>query len=132
MSHKTSAIVITCIDFRFQEYIDKWLDERFKSPKQFDRVALAGAIFDLYTILKQVEISNRLHEIKTVILMNHEDCGAYGQAGTYAKHTDDLLNAKSVIDKLYPHLNVEPVYMHMDGTVEKISAQADNNTPAAI
>lgn len=121
MSHKTEAIVITCMDFRYQKHIDRWLAKRFTNPKQFDRVALAGSIFDLYTVLKQIEISNRLHEIKTVILMNHEDCGAYGAAGTYAKHTDDLLNAKTVINKLYPHLDVEPVYMHMDGTVETIS-----------
>jgi len=118
MAHTTTAAVITCIDFRFQEYIDTWLDHEFKTPKQFDRVALAGGIFDLYTVLKQVEISNKLHSIKKVILINHEDCGAYGAAGTYSKHKEDLKNAQKVIKTLYPHLAVNTYYMHLDGSVE--------------
>lgn len=114
MTHTTDAIVITCIDFRFQRFINKWLKANF-GAYVYDRVALAGAVFDLYAILKQVEISDRLHQIKKVLLMNHEDCGAYGQAGTLARHKHDLLEAKKIIEKLYPHLIVSCYYIRLSG-----------------
>jgi carbonic anhydrase len=120
MSHTTDAIVITCIDFRFQRYINTWLKYVLKDYV-YDRVALAGGIFDLYTILKQVEISNRLHHIKKVILMNHEDCGAYGELGTKERHISDLRSAESIIEKLYPHLDVECYYIHLNGKFECMS-----------
>jgi carbonic anhydrase len=127
MCDTTDAIVITCIDFRFQQFINKWLKYVLKDYI-YDRVALAGGIFDLYTILKQVEISNRLHQIKKVILMNHEDCGAYGNLGTYERHQKDLLDAEGVIEKLYPHLDVECYYIYLNGKVENISQTLPGKT----
>lgn len=118
--HNCEAVIITCIDFRFQEYINKWIAENF-SPKTFDRVAIAGGVFDLDYVLKQVEISHRLHHICKVVLINHEDCGAYGEAGTAKKHAEDLKNAASKIKGQYPDLEIEAYYVHLDGTFEKIS-----------
>ena len=74
--HITDAIVVHCIDFRFQKYLDPWLHKHL-GHDNYDRVSLAGAVFDFYSVLKQVEISDSLHKIKKVILINHEDCGAY-------------------------------------------------------
>lgn len=119
MSHTCDAIVITCIDFRFQEYIEKWLEKNL-GKKNYDRVALGGGVFDFYAILKQVEISHKLHKIKQVVLINHEDCGAYGAAGTYERHKNDLVTAKKTIERLYPKLKVVPLYLHLDGEFEKI------------
>ncbi len=113
-SHECEALIVTCIDFRFQEIIDKWIAENF-APKTFDRVGIAGGVFDLDYALKQVEISERLHHIKKVVLINHEDCGAYGEEGTPEKHADDLKNAKTVIEQKFPDLKVETYYLHLDG-----------------
>lgn len=123
MAHTTDAIVVHCIDFRFQKFVSDWLDKNL-GDLHYDRVALAGGIFDLYTILKQVSISDRLHKIKKVILLNHEDCGAYGVEGTHERHVSDLMAAENVIEKLYPHLDVETYYIHLDGTFEQLSATA--------
>lgn len=117
--HSCEAVVITCIDFRFQEYINKWISGNF-SPKDFDRVAIAGGVFDFDYIFKQVEISERLHHIKKVILINHEDCGAYGQAGTPEKHSEDLKNAAVKIKTQYPDLEISAYYLHLDGSFEPI------------
>src|SRR3990167_6831918 len=106
MSHLADAIVITCIDFRFQQYIDDWLKQNFKKY-MFDRVALAGGVFDFYSILRQVEISQRLHQTKKVILVNHQDCGAYGKEGTFKRHRDDLTEAERKLEALYPDIDVE-------------------------
>ena len=95
-SHRAEAIIITCIDFRLQEAINKWISEN-SQPGTFDRVALAGGVKNLETILGQIEIAHRLHHIKKVILINHEDCGAYGEAGTPEQHAEDLRNASTRI-----------------------------------
>ncbi|MBI2196716.1 hypothetical protein HYU45_03880 [Candidatus Daviesbacteria bacterium] len=120
--HTCEAIIITCIDFRFQEYINKWIAENFR-PKTFDRIAFAGGVKSLDTILGQIEIAYRLHHITKVILINHEDCGAYGDppAGGPEKHTEDLKKAASQIKQHYPDLAVETYYLHLDSTFQPIS-----------
>ncbi len=118
--HVTQAIVVHCIDFRFQKYLDAWLLKRF-GHDNFDRVSLAGGVFDFYAVLRQIEISDRLHKIKKVVLVNHEDCGAYGKEGTYARHKADLEEAERKIEALFPHLDVETYYLHLDGEFEQLS-----------
>lgn len=118
--HNCETVIVTCIDFRFQKYINNWISENFHS-KSFDRVAIAGGVFDLNYVLKQVEISHRLHHIKKVVLVNHEDCGAYGEAGTPEKHAEDLNNAAAKIKAQYPELEVETYYLHLNGAFEKVS-----------
>ena len=117
--HTCETAIVTCIDFRFQEYIDNRIAENFP-PGSFDRVAIAGGVFDFEYVLKQIEISKRLHHIKKVVLINHEDCGAYGEAGTSQKHSEDLKTAKAKIKAIYPDLEVETYYLHLDGTFEQI------------
>lgn len=119
-SHGADAIVVTCIDFRLQEAINKWISENFL-PKTFDRVALAGGVKNLETIMDQIAIAHRLHPIKKVVLINHEDCGAYGVESTPEKHAQDLTNAKAKIKERYPNLAVETYYLHLDGTFEIIN-----------
>lgn len=117
--HYCEAVIVTCIDFRFQDYVNKWIGENF-TAKSFDRVAIAGGVFDLDYILKQIEISKRLHHIKKVILINHEDCGAYGEEGTHEKHIMDLEEAKRIIESP-GDLSIEAYYLHQGGTFEKVS-----------
>ncbi len=118
--HITDSIVVHCIDFRFQKYLDPWLLEHF-GHGNFDRVSLAGGVFDVFAVLRQVEISDRLHKIKKVVLVNHEDCGAYGKEGNYARHKADLEEVERKIGALFPHLDVEIYYLHLDGEFEKLS-----------
>ena len=119
-NHVCDALVISCIDFRFQKYIRKWLNKNFKD-KTYDYVGFAGATKDLKTILKQLDISVLLHKIKQVILMHHEDCGAYGKESAPERHAKDLLKAKKTILKHYPHLQVDLYYIHLiKGKFEKV------------
>lgn len=124
-NHSCDAIIITCIDFRLQEYIDKWIAENF-APKTFDRVAMGGGVKNLDTVLGQVEIAQRLHHIHKVALINHEDCGAYGtenfpdSQAEHQKHAGDLKNATAKIKEKYPNLDVETYYLHLNGTMEAI------------
>lgn len=126
--HTCTAAVIHCIDFRFQEYIQTWLDRRL-GKRSFDRIGMAGGIFDLSGILTQVDISYRLHQINKVILINHEDCGAYGKSGSYERHVKDLILAEKTIESKYPDVDVETYYIHLDGTFEEISRTRPESGP---
>ena len=117
----TNAIVVHCIDFRFQKYLDPWLQEHL-GHDNFDRVSLAGSVFEFYSVLRQIEISDKLHKIKKVVLINHEDCGAYGEAGNYDRHKYDLEEAKRKLKALFPHLDVEIYYLYLNGEFEKIDS----------
>ena len=118
--HSCEAVIVTCIDFRFQSFINDWIAQNF-TPKTFDRVAIAGGVFDLNYVLKQVEISKRLHHIKKAVLINHEDCGAYGEAGTAEKHAENLKSVAGEIKEQYPDLEINTYYLHLSGTFEAVA-----------
>lgn len=117
------AIVISCIDLRFQKFVEDWTQQNVGEGK-YDRVAWAGGIKDLGAVMSQVEISIRLHATKTAIFINHEDCGAYGDTGTPEKHREDLLVAKQTALERHPNLHVDLYYLHLNGTFEPISDNA--------
>jgi len=119
MAHTCDAIVVCCIDFRFQKYIRNWTDEKLKG-KTFDLVGFAGSTKDLETVMKQIDISVRLHQIKEIHLIHHEDCGAYGAESTPEKHSEDLKKAKAEILKNHPTLEVNLYYLHLDGAFESV------------
>ena len=119
MVHICDAMVVTCIDFRFQKFIEKWLDKTM-AEKTFDRVGFAGSTKELNTIIKQLDISVKLHHINQVILIHHEDCGAYGTDSTHDRHELDLLKAKTVMNAIYPDLKVDLYYLHLDGKFELV------------
>jgi carbonic anhydrase len=120
MSHSCPAIIVHCIDFRFQKRINEWLKEKI-GHGNYDRVAWAGGVLDLEGILKQIGIAVRLHGIRHAILINHEDCGAYGAEGTAERHANDLRRAAREIQRQHPHLSVELYYLYLDGTFEPIT-----------
>lgn len=117
--HSCETVIVTCIDFRFQPFINKWISENFQE-RTFDRVSIAGGVFDLEYVLKQMEVSHRLHHIKKVVLINHEDCGAYGEMGTAEKHAEDLKNAAAKIKNQFPVLTVSSYYLSLNGNFKLI------------
>ena len=80
----------------------------------------ADSTKDLETIMKQIDISVRLHQIKQVVLIHHEECGAYGAETTRERHTQDLQKAKETILANYPDFKVDLYYLHLGGTFERI------------
>ncbi|MBD3279199.1 MAG: hypothetical protein GF390_00625 [Candidatus Pacebacteria bacterium] len=119
-AHTCDALVVVCMDFRFQEYIRNWTDKNLQG-KTFDLVGYAGATKELETVYQQIKLSIDLHQTKQIVLMHHEDCGAYGAAGTYERHVQDLHKAQAKIKTEYPDVQVDLYYIHLDGEFEKIS-----------
>jgi len=118
-NHTCNALVVACIDFRFQKYIKDWLGKNFQN-KTYDYVGFAGSTKNLETIVGQLDISVRLHHVKEVVLIHHEECGAYGAESTHDRHAEDLNKAKKTIMEKCPDLSVSLFYLHLDGEFEKI------------
>ena|SRR3989339_232360 len=118
-THTCDAFVVTCIDFRFQKYIKDWLGKNFQN-KTYDYVGFAGSTKNLETIMGQLDISVRLHQVKEVVLIHHEECGAYGAESTHDRHAIDLKKAKEQIISKYPNLQIFLYYLHLDGEFEVI------------
>jgi carbonic anhydrase len=119
MAHTCNALVVCCIDFRFQTYIRNFTDTQL-AGKTFDLVAYAGSTKDLETIMKQIDISVRLHAITQIVLIHHEECGAYGAESTPEKHAADLKKAKEQILVKYPNLEVDLYYAKLNGDFENV------------
>lgn len=125
VNHSAEAIIVTCIDFRLQEYINNWISKNF-ATRTYDRVAFAGCVKNFDTILEQIKISKRLHNIKSVTLINHEDCGAYGEENIldkeieHQRHSEDLKSASEKIKTEFPDLEVQTFYLHLNGDFESI------------
>lgn len=113
------ALVVHCMDYRLQKFLQPWITVRF-GYDNFDIISLAGSVHDYEMVLKYVQLAVKIHTIKTVCLINHEDCRAYGREGTYKRHRHDLLDTRGKIRLLFPNLNVETFYLRLDGTFEPI------------
>ena len=124
MPHACKALIIHCIDFRFAKAIKKYLEDQ-NLFGDIDIVSVAGAVKNIVEpkerghadfLMKRIDISKTLHDIKQVILMNHTDCGAYGGEQSFGsaeeereKHLSDLKDAKIKILKKNPELEVKSV-----------------------
>lgn len=117
---KCDALVVHCMDYRLQKYLHPWIMSRFGADN-FDIISLAGGVHDYEMVLKYVQLAVQVHSIKQVVLINHEDCRAYGRDGTYKRHKHDLMDAEQKIEVLFSDLEVETFYLHLNGTFELIS-----------
>ena len=82
-AHEADLLLLTCMDFRF--FLE--IAERMKGVK-YDHVILAGAALGAVvpekeetwhpTFFDHLELARELHSIKSVLVMEHRECGAYG------------------------------------------------------
>src|SRR4026208_2569248 len=114
---RCDALVVHCMDYRLQKFLHPWIMRRYGADN-FDIISLAGGVHDYEMVLKYVQLAVKIHSIKRVALINHEDCRAYGKEGTLHRHASDLRGARRKIEALFPSLEVEAYYMHLDGTFQ--------------
>jgi len=118
-NHEISAAVATCMDFRFQKLIADWIEER-SLYGDHDRIAVAGAAGDRDALLSQIKLSIKLHGTKGVHIINHQNCGKYGNSlvsGSRAeleKHTSDISEIKEIITHEYPEVTVLGYFATLD------------------
>ena len=132
----TDVFLLTCMDFRLMNDIERYMAGRGLRDK-YDHVILAGAslgaVTDKFpawnkTFWEHLDIAIELHNIHTVMIMDHRDCGAYkvvlGEAHTKDPktekdtHSAQLKMLKGMINQKFPKLKVETLLMGLDGKVE--------------
>ncbi|MDB9511348.1 carbonic anhydrase [Kamptonema animale CS-326] len=135
---EAKALVLSCIDFRFLGS-ERYFLSLQNLGNQYDWTALAGASLalagfpsgaDTQAFWDQLDLSYKLHHIKKVIILDHQDCGAYAikfdpELNQDAErelqvHTDYLNQAFWAIRKRYPDLNIELYFVNSNAEVKPI------------
>jgi carbonic anhydrase len=135
----TEALLLTCMDFRLMDDIERYMSGRGLQNK-YDHIILAGAslgsVTDKYpawnkTFWDHLDISIKLHNIQRVIVIDHRDCGAYklifgaeqmlDPVVEKNTHAANLKKLKDMITVKYPQLQVETLLMALNGQVETVA-----------
>ncbi len=83
--HKAKALIISCIDFRIQRTLMRWLESSNYVGK-YDHISIAGSLRDivkpeneiyLQNLIRQLKISLDLHSPHEILVFDHQDCGGY-------------------------------------------------------
>ena len=107
------------MDFRIKPTVlAQLLNEAGYLEGTYDLVSVAGSGKDLLSdqtgekefLLKQIQLSQKLHQIQEVIVLYHDNCGAYGIADTeqeYKTQADDLVKIKSLLSVEFSSLTFQ-------------------------
>jgi carbonic anhydrase len=121
--YAADACVITCFDARFDLAIRKFLKRR--GIVLFDHVKIAGSAKPLADsqasgdggcgcIVNAVRTSMRLHGTRRVLIMSHNDCGAYPGVPLDVVAAD-AARAAAFLRNAEPSLQVESYFVDFDG-----------------
>ncbi len=115
ISSTADGLVLTCIDYRFLDEIPKYLHTQAPGDT-FDHAILAGASLGLFsgvypnwatTFWDHLEVSIALHQIRTVYILDHRDCGAYREFYALpprpADNSPDLPNYLAMETAIHQH-----------------------------
>ena len=120
---KYEAMVLSCIDPRFQPKVYKYLKNKKLSGK-YSSFTIAGAAIGVTakkfkkwhsTFIDNLSTSIKLHKIHKLIVINHKDCGAAKIVNGKKKfnsvvenriHKESFKKIKKVINKKFPNLKV--------------------------
>jgi len=117
-NHSCNAVVIRCIDNRLHEIIAALLKKI--NVETYDLVSIAGATKDHVAVVQQIQKSVELHDPKRVILIHHEDCGAYGSV-PLETHINAMKIIKIWIERTGLGVEVECYFLHLNGEFELVA-----------
>lgn len=114
------ALVICCKDYRYIQPIQRFVRQRL-GLRWYDLKATAGGVRAMLDaprsvrqwILRDIALVYRLHGVRRVLLVHHEDCAAYGGSAAFGDlarqrrfHHTQLQRAARVLQRAFPHLTV--------------------------
>ena len=136
MRQKYKAMVLSCIDPRFQPKVYVYLNSR-KLQGKYSSFTIAGAAVgvthDKYkkwqkTFFDNLSTSIKLHKINRLIVISHKDCGAaklsngnnpFNAINEKKIHVDSFRKLKKILNKRFPKLYHEFYVMNLKGSVKK-------------
>ncbi|HET7876986.1 MAG TPA: carbonic anhydrase [Methylomirabilota bacterium] len=138
-SGAAEALLLTCMDYRLMDEVERYMGRRGLGDK-YDHVVLAGAslgaLTEKYpawgrTFWDHLDLALKLHAIRRVIVIDHRDCAAYklilgedlarDRARETGVHVRQLRQLRGEIRTKHPKLEVELLLMALDGRVEAVS-----------
>ena len=136
MKKKYKAMVLSCIDPRFQPIVFNYLKKK-KLIGKYSAFTIAGSAIGVTAskfkkwhkvFWENLETSIKLHKIKKLIVINHRDCGAakilngkkfFNELNEVKTHKISFLKIKKLFKKKHPKLKIETVLISLNKKVEK-------------
>ena len=137
MQSKYKAMVLSCIDPRFQHLVHSLLKKK-KLTGKYSAFTIAGAAVGVThskfkkwhkTFYDNLATSIQLHKIEKLIVINHKDCGAikiangkknFTPANEKKIHQESFTIIKKQIKNRFPKLKVELNLMSLDSKITKL------------
>ena len=137
MKSKYKAMVLSCIDPRFQPVVFDFLKKKKFSGKYSSFTIAGGAVGVTHakfknwhnTFFENLSTSIFLHKINRLIVMNHRDCGAakivnkkeeFNQTNEYQIHLKSFKKINKILNKKFPKLKIEFYLMSLNKTITKV------------
>jgi len=135
MKSNYKAMVLSCIDPRFQPIVYNYLKKK-KLIGKYSSFTIAGASLGVTAtkfmkwhkvFWENFDTSIKLHNIKKLIIINHRDCGAakiINRKKIFSNdietniHRDSLQKIKKLFKKKYPRLSIELNIISLNKKVE--------------
>ena len=136
MKSKFKAMVLSCIDPRFQPLVYDYLKKK-KLIGKFSVFTIAGGAIGVThikfkkwhsTFVENLSTSIKLHKIKKLIVVNHTDCGAAKIANGNKNfnfynenkiHRSSFIKLKKIIKKKFPKLKSEMILMSLNTKIRR-------------
>ena len=135
MKSNYKAMVLSCIDPRFQPIVYNYLRKKKLSGK-YSSFTIAGSAVGVTAnkfkrwhkiFWDNFETSVKLHNIKKLIVINHRDCGAakiingkkeFSDINETKVHKNSFKKIKKIFRKKYPKLSIELKIISLNSKVE--------------
>lgn len=121
--HWCSTMVINCSDFRFAKAAQELINEKLGFKGDYDYFSIPGSIRNMLNketrklVMDTFGISVRLHHVKRIVIVAHEDCIGYGGEEAFSSHeeeykkiTKDLKKARKLMRFRFRDLDVYLFY----------------------
>ena len=138
MSMKYKAMVLSCIDPRFQSKVFNYLKKR-KLGGMYSSFTIAGAAVGVTnknfkkwhkTFIENLSTSVQLHKINRLIVINHKDCGAaklvngknqFNEVNENKIHEDSFKKLKKILNKKFPKIYLEFYLMNLKSSMKRFN-----------
>ena len=136
MKKKYHAMVLSCMDPRFQPIVYNYLKKR-KLNGKYSAFTIAGSTIGVTaskfkkwhkSFWDNIDISIKLHKIKKLIVINHQDCGAakmmnskkfFNNIIETEIHKKSFKLIKNKFKKKYPSLVIETILISLNKKAKK-------------
>ena len=136
MKKKYKAMVLSCMDPRFQTKVSNYLKRR-KLIGKYSAFTIAGAAVGVTaskfkkwhtTFWENLNTSIKIHKIEKLIVINHKDCGAakiVNGKKEFTPHNETKIHENSFekiklnLKKKHPRLKLELSLMSLNGRIDK-------------